>query len=132
MPDEIKGVAVLDDRPGCEEVLFIVCVAEDPRKSGPFIGRLNVRRRGEPHPPDRPSWEYDEPAPGLLRVTPSVRVSTTRPIPGSPDNEEIETFHNGGDWTVKFVRWSALGLPDGPDDPGRWTYCNELNRALLG
>ncbi len=129
MSDLVKGVAVLDDRNPADEVLFIVEAVEDPNKSRPFIGRINVRKRGTPHPPDRPSWEYDEPTPGILHVTPSVRTTTTVPIEGSEENKEVELFHNSGDWTVSFVRWSASGRTEGED--GRWSYCHELDAELL-
>lgn len=129
MPDLVKGVAVLDDRNRSDEWLFIVEVAESPQKSKPFIGRIAVRPRGMPHPPDRPSWEYDVQG-ELLHVTPSVRTSTTVPIEGSKENREVELFHNSGDWHIPFVRWSAH-----PEEhevgEGRWSYCYRLNRALL-
>lgn len=109
--------------------MFIVEVAENPEKSKPFIGRINVRKRGTPHPPDRPSWEYDERPGGILHVTPSVRTSTTIPIEGSKENREIELFHNSGDWTVLFVRRTATN-PEDPEE-GRWSYCHRLNEELL-
>lgn len=128
MPDLIKGVAVLDDRDANNLWLFIVEVAEDPKKSKPFIGRIPVRPRGTPHPPDRPSWEFDLQG-EMIHVTPSVLTSTTVPIEGSPENRVVELFHNTADWTVQFVRYSAK--PE--DDPayGAWSYCHMLNKLLL-
>lgn len=131
MPDLIKGVDVLDDRIPGAEVLFIVCVAESPTKSKPFIGRINVRRQGTPETA-KPQWQYVETG-DLLAVTPSVRCSTTVPIEGSAENREVELFHNAGAWTVPFVRWSAANLPEenGDDATSRWGYCHRLNQAIL-
>lgn len=129
MPDLVKGVAVLDDRNPADQWLFIVEVAEDPAKSKPFIGRIAVRPRGTPHPPDRPSWEFDVQG-NLLHVTPSVRTSTTVPIEGSKENRVVELFHNSGDWHVAFVRWSQVPEEDRMD-AGRNSYCHRINAHIL-
>lgn len=129
MPDLIKGTAVLDDRDAHLEVLFIVCVAEDPAKSRPFIGRINVRRRGTPATAS-PQWEYDQHG-SVLDVSPSVRTYTTVPIEGSKENREVELFHNGTPWQIPFVRWSEVYLPDDDADRGRWEHCRRINEHLL-
>lgn len=124
--DEVRGTAILDDRGA--EALFVICVPT-PGKGPPFITRIPVRRASLPHAPG-PEWAYTERA-NLLDVTPSLLVRSTRPIPGSPLNQEFELFHNGGFWTVPFLRWSTHQNDPGAAE-GCWDWCRALNRDILG
>jgi hypothetical protein len=128
--DEIKGVAVLHDTVPAQ-VLFCVCVpdkAAHTELNEAFIERLPVRLQGTPKAQE-PQWEYRAEG-NLLNVSPSVRVSTTLPIPNSPDNRVVELFHNGGQWSIPFVRWSEIAA--GRSEDSQWLACHEMNAALLG
>ena len=136
MSDEIKGVAVLDDR-GPEHFLFCVCVPDKTAHkewNAPFIQRLPVRAAGTPKIHEH-QWEYQ--VDGLIvRMHPSVKVTTTRPVPGTEDDpkgpmQEVELFHNGYSWWIHFIRWSDIAAGRGEHNDSRWLACNELNAALL-
>lgn len=134
MSDEVKGVAILDDR-NPDQVLFCVCV--DGRHPGAwafgnFIERIAVRPAGTPHPPGVPSWEYRV-AGDVLHLTPSLRVSTSKPH--DPCDEKspmvpVEMFHTALHWSVPFVRWSAIAKDEPADS--RWEACRRRNASLLG
>lgn len=130
MSDEIQGVAVLNDLVP-EQILFVVCVpdrSKHPVGGEPFISRLPVRPASAPRGREI-EWHYEVDG-GELRVRPSVSVKTTRPIPGKPDNEVVEIFHNGGDWRVRFVRYSEIYPAKSTE--GAWSVCWDLNAAVLG
>lgn len=130
MADEIKGVGVLHDTVP-EQILFGVCVPDGPGWGSrtPFIQRLPVRAAGTVKGQE-PQWEYMVEG-NMLRVRPSVRVSTTAPEGEEPNvvMVEPELFHNAGEWVIPFVRWSEIGR--GRADDSRWQVCHELNAHLF-
>jgi hypothetical protein len=133
MSDEVKGLAVLDDR-GNPPILFATGVPAANSGRNKFeLVRIPMRPRGTPRTKAK-EWEYDIQG-DEIHVTPSVRISVNIPQPGQEDKfpevfREIELFHNGGDWRVRFVLWSAAAdkLPD--DHP--WDYWRRHNAAILG
>ncbi len=132
MSDEIKGLAVLDDR-GTPWRLFATGVPAAGSGRDVTIVMIPVRPRGSPRTAPA-EWEFDVQG-DLIHVTPSVRLSVNLPVPGRADEFPKvhlvrELFHNGGDWTVRFVLWSAAAdkLPD--DHP--WDYWRRANADLLG
>jgi hypothetical protein len=137
MADEIKGVAVLDDRPGVPQRLFVVCCSGHygPGR-GPhnFICAIACHSHDAPRSRD-PEWTYRIEG-NLMHLFPSLHV--TSPSWNERDqlfNGPPETlFHNGYNWTIPFVRWTESGRPDTEDEfrGGRWNLCHDLNAALLG
>lgn len=106
----------------------MVCVTERPAPGflPVRISRIPVKRRGSPGE----AWEYDEEPGGILHVTPSVRLSTTRPDPNDKEKWlEVELFHNGGEWRIPFVRWSAF--PDKTDEDSAHPLCRRLNAQFF-
>lgn len=136
MSDEIKGIAVLDDR-NAEQFLFVACVADHALHgdhTDTRIIRLPVRQRGAPKVGEN-QWEYDV-AGESLNVTPSVRVSVRMPEPGQEDRfpeigRDVELFHNGGSWSVRFLRWSEIKDWPELDEDSRYMACRVLNAALF-
>lgn len=131
MSDEIRGIAVLNDL-APEAVLFVVCVPDKGRhdwNNEPFVMRLPVRLAGRP-PTDRNEWNL-EIAGGVARGSPSVSCKTTRPRSDDPKaNEEIEIFHNSGNWAIPVVLYSERYR--GISQDSAWAICNDLNREILG
>lgn len=134
MADEVRGVAVLDDRPGVAPVLFIVCCADG---KPPLIVRINVRDHMAPATRD-PEWIYRAEG-DVMHVSPSVHVQENDWDEAARDfTGPLRTrFHNGASWTIPFVKWSAhcarIAAAD-LEDPrgGRWELCREINSALFG
>jgi hypothetical protein len=126
MSDEIKGVALLDDR-NPEQWLFVCCVAGDPAKSKPFIQRIPVRDAILPHKPDGPEWAYYVNG-DTLDVSPSLLVSFSKPNRDGTMTP-VELFHNAGRWSVRFERWSE----EHPDQTleGRYALARHLNAGYL-
>jgi hypothetical protein len=137
MADEIRGVAVLDDRTGIQQRLFVVCCSEHygPTR-GPhnFIQSIPVHEQGMPRTRD-PEWTYRIEG-DVMHLFPSLHVTcpswneAAQLFSGPPET----LFHNGYNWTIPFVRWTQSGMPESDEDfrGGRWTLCYERNAALLG
>jgi len=119
MSDQIIGTAVLDRaKPDYApyERLFVLCVY----KSGtPTPDTIPVHPKGT-EPAKQPSWAYEIKG-DTLHLTPSVRISTTRPSKTKPDEmENVELFHNDGSWSVKFKEFI----------PGDYVQPYDLFKAL--
>lgn len=128
MPDEVKGIAVLDER-GAHPILFCCCVPQEWPAEEVVTGRIPVRLRGTPE--TGKTWEYDI-CGDVIHVTPSLLIETTRPVPGTekvPNGpmREVELFHNGSDWRVKFVRYDPA--VHGPN--GAWSLWRKLNAEFF-
>jgi len=131
MSDEIKGLAILDDR-GTRLMLFATGVCEPGSGREPQLVMIPLRERGTA-PGATVEWEYDI-AGDMIHVTPSVAISTNRPIVGREEEypavaEPIALFHNGGEWSVRYVRWSVA--PDKLPDDHPWEYWRRVNFDLL-
>lgn len=122
MSDQIIGIAVLDKtRPPYYEHsdrLHVLCVYKD---GGRNHDSINVHQKGTP-PTTSPSWEYEVKG-DQLDVTPSVRISTTKPSASDPNvMEPVELFHNDGKWSVKFVEFK----------PGDFVHAYDLFKSVNG
>lgn len=98
MSDIVKGVAILDDTKG---LLF---VRYHPEGKPVFTDCLPVYPDGAAKPASI-AWKYKVEG-DILRVSPSVRVSTT-----DEQGQPRQLFHNEGEWTVKFRR-ANVGTPE--------------------
>lgn len=132
MADRIEGVAILTG-PRADpliEYLHFVCVRENGDRA-PWRDMIPVAPFGA-IPPGRYAWGYEVNG-DRLRVRPSVKMSwqRCRDDAGELLPEEqwtwVEFFHNEGDWTVAFERWTS----DATDDAAIYDRMLELNRALL-
>jgi hypothetical protein len=94
MPDEIKGIAVMDRRceDGDPERLEVMCHCSDGRKLAchiPVYAKRTPKTRKE-------QWQYEVKG-DRLDVTPSLNW--------------VGTFHNGYNWSVQFVEFDADNYP---------------------
>jgi hypothetical protein len=100
MSDKIVGIAVLDrtrDALHETEWLHVCCTY----KNGQLVhSAVPVRPKGTPD--KQYSWEY-ELKDDMIHVTPSLKISTTRPL--GDENESVELFHSDGAWSVKYVEF---------------------------
>lgn len=99
MSDKIVGIAVLDrtkEPPASHETewLHVCCTYKNDQL---VHSAVPIRPKGTPA--DKYSWEY-EIKDDTIHVTPSLRISTTRPRGNA--NEPVELFHSDGVWSVKF------------------------------
>lgn len=132
MSDEIKGLGILDDREKPWK-LFATGVPAAGSGRDVTIVKIPVRPRGTPAGVPA-EWEFDIQG-AEIHVTPSVRITTTRPVPGTEKDpkgpmREVELFHNGADWRIRFVLWSTA--PDKLPDDHPWQYWRRANADLLG
>lgn len=120
MSDNIVGIAVLDrtkDPLHETEWLYVCCTY----KNGQIVrSAVPVRPKGTPA--KQYSWEY-ELKDDMIHVTPSLRISTTKPL--GDENKEVELFHSDGAWSVKFQEFFP-GECEQADD-----LFNKLNHDLL-
>lgn len=115
MADEIKGVALLhtvlwDKVP--RDMLMICCVGDPANGRGVHLGMIPVRLDSQPESVNPGSWQYRVDG-DVLHVCPSVRMTTRRPLPGRMDEfpkvyQDLEQFHNGYQWSVRFIDYRAL------------------------
>lgn len=119
MNDEIIGTAILNER-HTPAVLHVVCHPKSKKDGHKFPITIPVKLAKDPDPAPAVSHGWGKPWSieihgDKLTVRPSFKVFYPA-VPahnGRPAQPERELFHNGGVWTVKFVRWHAGLDPDG-------------------
>jgi hypothetical protein len=100
MSDRVIGIAVLEKPEGRRQLLHILCDPCDHPGEKPFHHYIPVLPKESPEPnPTYVHWKYEVKG-DRLHVTPSVRISTTRPK--GEGTELVEIFHNEGAWSVAF------------------------------
>ena len=101
MKDEIVGIAVLSSKSPRDgyEYLFVTC--SSPSRRTVQTAAIPIRAEGEPNPGNR-GWTYLERG-EFLDCKPSLKMSIPVDF-DKPNGEMRETFHNEGQWTIRFVR----------------------------
>jgi len=134
MSDQIKGIAVLDDR--TPQTQLICCCVGDPNAGREtHVSIIPIRPRGTPKGlPEE--WEYDIVNEITLHVTPSLQLSANFPVVGREAEwpavfNNVELFHNDGSWHITFVRWSTLSPEEIKDFEHPWEYHRKINAEFF-
>jgi hypothetical protein len=120
MNNTVIGVAVLDrtkitaESPPKYDRLHLLCRYADGTK---HHSELPVRPKGTAEPAH--AWEYDIIG-EQIHVSPSLKITTTKPSADGKSSEPVELFHSSGSWNVPFKEFV----------PGEYVQAYDLFKSL--